>query len=248
MMEAFFRLDMKAAAQVGGCPICAIIVLRTERYLRFFLHEHVLDPHLRLRLLASYGFCNLHGWWLVQIAAKIGEELGVATVYEHLTDELRHQVQRALAASSPKAASESLRPQEICPLCEHAETWEQDTLAALLQALANPQTRESAQQLYAETDGLCLPHLRCALLMTNENDVAAFLLQDANSRLQRLHDDLEEFCRKHDYRFHDEPMSESERCSWVRAIEAFVGKHAIPHERADQTSTRRRLRRWLKLG
>ncbi|MFN3422310.1 MAG: DUF6062 family protein [Armatimonadota bacterium] len=248
MMEAFFRLDMKAAAQIGGCPVCAIIALRVERYLRFFLHEHVLDPHLRVRLLASHGFCNLHGWWLVQIAAKMGEELGVATVYEHLTDELRHQVQHASAAPSPKAAAELLRPQEICPLCEHAETWEQDALAALLQALTNPQTRGSAQQLYAETGGLCLPHLRRALLMTEESAVTTFLLQDADTRLQRLHDDLEEFCRKHDYRFHDEPMSESERHSWVRAIEAFVGKHTIPHERADQISTRRRLWRWLKLG
>jgi hypothetical protein len=24
MMDAFFRLDMKAATQAGGCPVCAL--------------------------------------------------------------------------------------------------------------------------------------------------------------------------------------------------------------------------------
>ena len=44
MMDAFFRLDMKAATQAGGCPVCALIAHRTDRYLRFFLTENVIDP------------------------------------------------------------------------------------------------------------------------------------------------------------------------------------------------------------
>jgi hypothetical protein len=31
MMDAFFRLDMKAAARAGGCPVCALIAQRTDR-------------------------------------------------------------------------------------------------------------------------------------------------------------------------------------------------------------------------
>ncbi len=228
MRGTFFRLEMNAAAQVGGCPVCAIIVLRTERYLRFSLNEHTLDPHLQVCLLALHGFCNLHGWWLVRIVAKMGEELGIATVYGHLTDKLSRQVQRTLSAPSPKAVAELLSPQGIRPLCEHTLIWEQDTLTAPLQALTNPQTRESAQKLCAVTDGLYLPHLRIALLMTEENIVMTLLLQDADTRMKQLNDDLEEFCRKHDYHFRDEPMSESERRSWMRSIEAVVGKHTIP--------------------
>lgn len=248
MIDAFFRLDMKAAAKIGGCFVCAVLSLRTERYLRFFLHEHVLDPHLRLRLIASQGFCNAHGWQLAQIAAKMGEALGVATVYEHLTEELRRQVQRALSAASPHVASKSLRPQNRCPLCEHAESWEQDTLSSLLRALENPQTQQEAQQLYAQTGGLCLPHLRQALLMTDNRSIATFLLQDADARLQRLHSNLAEFCRKHDYRFHNEPMSDDERRSWLQAIETFVGKREIPHEQPSNQTQQRRLLKWQRLG
>lgn len=248
MIDAFFQLDMKAAAQIGGCVVCAILSLRTERYLRFFLHKHVLDPHLRLRLISSQGFCNTHGWQLVQIAAKMDEALGVATIYEHLTEELRQQIQRALLSSSPLAAAKLLRPQRRCPLCEHAESWERDTLAGLLRALENSQTQREAQQLYEQTGGLCLPHLRQALLVTNDQNVATFLLQDSDARLKRLQSNLAEFCRKNDYRFHDEPMSDDEKRSWLQVIETFVGKREVPHEQPDNQMQRRRLLGWRRLG
>ncbi len=248
MIDAFFRLDMKAAAKIGGCFVCAVLSLRTERYLQFFLNEHVLDPNLRLRLISSQGFCNAHGWQLVQIATKMDEALGVATIYEHLTEELRQQIQRALLSTSPIAASKLLQPQKRCPLCEHTESWERDTLASLLRALENPQTQKEAQKLYAQTGGLCLPHLRQGLLMTDDKNIATFLLQEEDARLQRLHINLAEFCRKHDYRFHDEPMSDDEKRSWLQAIETFVGKREMAREQAIYQTKRRGFLRWQILG
>jgi hypothetical protein len=43
-------------------------------------------------------------------------------------------------------------------------------------------------------------------------------------------------------------MSDEERQSWRRAIEAFVGKEGIHRQNDLDNSLRRGLRRWLKLG
>jgi hypothetical protein len=248
MMDAFFRLDMKAATQVGGCPVCAIIAQRTDRYLRFFLTENVLDPYIRLRLIASQGFCNLHAHWLARLAPKLDEALGVATVYEHLVSEWRRQLQRASEETSPQKIAQILRPQRRCPVCEHADTWERDCLSALLRALTDPQSRNEAQRLYEATGGLCLPHLRRALQLADDSEVVTYLLQDACRRWEALERDIAEFCRKHDYRFRNEPMRDEERQSWRRAIEAFVGKEGMHRQNDLDNSLRRGLRRWLKLG
>ena len=248
MMDAFFRLDMKAATQAGGCPVCALIAQRTDRYLRFFLTENVLDPHLRLRLIASQGFCNLHAHWLVRLAPMLDEALGVATVYEHLVSEWRQRLQRSANETSPQKVAQFLQPQKRCPVCEHADTWERDCLSALLFALTDPQSRDEAQQLYEATDGLCLPHLRQALQLADDAKGVAYLLRDACRRWEALERLLTEFCRKHDYHFRDEPMSDEERQSWWRAIEAFVGKSGIPRQSDPDNLLKRGLRRWRKLG
>jgi hypothetical protein len=74
---------------------------------------------------------------------------------------------------------------------------------------------------YRAADGLCLPHLDRALEVDDAG--ARVLAESAGGSLGTLVDELDEFIRKHDYRFRPESWDDGADTP-ERAIERAVGR------------------------
>jgi len=73
---------------------------------------------------------------------------------------------------------------------------------------------------------LCLRHLAAVSAQTADAADQEWLLRAERRLVERLSHELSEFWRKHDYRFHDEPMGE-EGTSWQRVLHKFAGAPGI---------------------
>jgi len=240
--DAFFLIDFHEGCASGECLLCYRTAKTTRRYLQAFLHESVCDVGMRERLVASRGFCREHGWALVQIESQqYSDGMGTATVYEHMLSEVLVDLEVALQCPAPRrwrwgqgvaawwrgGVKNNLRrwlsPVRECPLCEHVRTMSHIFASSLLTHLSHAKTAAETRAAYAQSAGLCLPHLRQALAQCRDDETRRFLILTQQEKLRALRAELREYLRKHDYRFRHEPMG-AESDSWKRAIAACVGK------------------------
>ncbi len=224
----------REALRRGGCPVCRVGSESARRYLRGFLHEQVNDPGVREELLKSRGFCSHHAWMLTQFH----DALGVAIVYRHLAQELardctavaEHGRLRNVGRRSPGLGASVralLRPSRSCPACLVVHQAEETALTALLARLEDDQLRAA---LSGES-ALCLPHLIQAAGLAQDGGQVRRLASMQAAMLEILRGHLDEFIRKHDYRFRDEGVTQKEGVAWTRAIEALVGRDPFEDRR-----------------
>ena len=128
----------------------------------------------------------------------------------------RVQPPRSKAAARLSVA---LSPENRCPVCALVQARAQDHMSTLLAHLEGPGGLLDA---YLQSDGLCLDHFRQALGQARSGSQAMALVDAQRSVWQRLLADLDEFIRKSDQRFRDEPFGE-ERDAWRRALAAISG-------------------------
>ncbi|MFN3477648.1 MAG: DUF6062 family protein, partial [Candidatus Methylomirabilales bacterium] len=76
---------------------------------------------------------------------------------------------------------------------------------------------------FLSSSNLCLPHFRMTLEEAEDRTAVETLIEVQRARMTTLLTDLEEYLRKHDYRYAHEPYG-SEKNSWIRALELFVGR------------------------
>jgi hypothetical protein len=111
-----------------------------------------------------------------------------------------------------------LQPTEVCPICksisERTALWIENLLTGLKD--------EEIKELYIESYGLCMNHFHHALESASA-EAGEILIQKQVEMLRKLNSDLEEYSRKLDYRYSQEPKGE-EQTAWIRAIRFFVGK------------------------
>lgn len=222
-METKALQDLRQALQAPGCPVCRLVEQDVARYLDYFLWENVNDPELRRGLYEALGFCRDH---LRILAAHPGASLGLALIAQDIWEEVLKATERAGAslahrrrAASAARYQKSLTPRRNCPVCDYAHGQEGLYLDVLLERLVGENGLLAA---YEASDGLCLPHFRQALTRNATETALQELLRAQHAIWQRLKADLDEFIRKNDYRFRDEPWGE-ERDAWLRAWVALVG-------------------------
>jgi len=248
-------LDLKLAFKQPGCPLCHLRYQAAQRYLRNLLWENVNDAEIRGHLVRALGFCPGHAWQLQRTEEALwADGLGTGIIYEDLAtraltgleaymraherqsapsygrgkwntwvDRWRERKIRLLAEPSADGAFPAgLKPQERCRVCEMLEEREATFLAWMIQGCAEAEF----QRWYRESDGLCLPHLRQALVMAEQEDpaVALFLACVSHEKLNQLTTQLREYLRKHSWQYHEEPMSPEERSSWIRVVAFFAGE------------------------
>ena len=223
---------LDACAQ-PGCPICVISQNSVNLSLMMVLHDYVDAPDLREAVCASWGYCRAHAWGLS--ALERGNILTVAIMYQ---DILSRDAKTALNRAQPNAsggalrrmfkgkpsdASRSISVQPPCPACLLGEEVETNALKILLTAFGKQDAR--MENALRQSDGLCFPHLRRALELGGRADVQEKLLSLAREKLDAITQELNEFVRKHDYRFQHEETGD-EKYSWQRAINLIVGANA----------------------
>jgi hypothetical protein len=166
--------------------------------------------------------------------------LGVALIYKHLLQETLEHLEAASREVQPRRRWQRLwervtgsrqEPLPIlawrsqkkpCYLCRYARRSEHDDLKTILEFIGEPEFAEA----FTRSAGLCLPHLYAAMAVGRDHPNLRTLLAMHEKCWQDLLWELEEFARKFDYRYADEPRGR-ESSSWHRALDAFVGRAGV---------------------
>jgi hypothetical protein len=227
--------DLRDALAESGCPICRLKTESGDHFVASMLWDGVTDPTTRGELRQSQGFCREHMWRLV----RHGSSLGVAIITRDLLERALkglagasyqtgptlslRRVQEALDRERPASATaavvQRLEPEAECPACLWAAKMEQIYLGDLLKHLLG---ETGLLEAYRSSEGLCLPHLRQALMLVRDSEVFDALVEAQRAIWEGLIGELSEFIRKSDHRFRHEEWGE-ERDAWIRAIGAIAG-------------------------
>jgi hypothetical protein len=223
--------DLEDAMAAGGCPICRLAERAVRRYLISLLRERVTDVEERRRLRDARGLCNQHAWQL----QEGGGALGISIIYRDVVNTMMRALEQGLDVQdgllarllggerSPQRAAARLRgrlqARGACPACGEWAEVERLAIGALLDYLRG----EAFAAHFRRSDGLCLAHFLSSLDRAREAGplrelVGLQLRVDAGLRAE-----LDEFIRKHDYRFKEETMG-AEGDAWIRAIAHVAGE------------------------
>jgi hypothetical protein len=96
-------------------------------------------------------------------------------------------------------------------------------VATLVEGFVHEEMRDAFQS----SPGLCVPHFLIAVQATRSESALRFLVETELRKFRELLQDLETFCRKHDYRYSHEGFGR-EADSWVRAVRMIAGRDDFP--------------------
>jgi len=217
--------SIRVVLDADHCAICAAIARENETQMTKLFHEGETAPAIRRVLGRAGGLCNAHGWLAARTTSALG---GISIVYEELLETL---IERTAAFAEPsnvrgkrrRSDPPSLHPVAAnCPVCDEDALIEDLCLSNLLGSFDDPDFISK----YGDSFGICLPHLQMALDERADHANLAFLLHAEREKLGVLGAELQEFIRKHDYRYADEPKGR-EQTSWTRIVEKFVGRREV---------------------
>ena len=118
-----------------------------------------------------------------------------------------------------------IEPQAGCPMCAERPRLEAPLILGLLHNLRDAGFAAE----FDASGGLCRVHLASSLRAANADGARDLAARQA-AIWRRLEASLDEFIRKHDYRFQGE-VFEEERDVWRRALQASSGWYAPEDER-----------------
>jgi hypothetical protein len=189
---------LKDALSRGDCPICFLAEGSVAREIDGLFHEKVNDAGVATELKRSGGFCEKHSAQIL----KTDETLGIAIIYKRLLDVFIGLLQKVNLI--PKLAA--------CPLCETYSEAEQRYVHTLLDHW------DELKESFIATSILCINHTQNALAAAGKRRIIKEELLDVQvKKLGKLSAELEELCRKYDYRFKDEKWGK-EKDAWQRAV------------------------------
>jgi hypothetical protein len=216
--------DLIEAFGQPGCPVCRLSTEAVDAYLTSVCYEQVNDLDLREQLRTAGGFCRAHAERFIK--QRLGQ-LAAAIVYRDVLNTARKRIAagKGFGGRSKLAAlfGGRVRPQTLpaCPGCEAETEAEGRYLTALRNRLVDPAVRAK----YLAGDGLCLPHIDQALQA--DDDGARALAGAAVEMLGTIVGELDEYIKKHDYRF-TTPVWNGGEDTPERAVERAVGHSPEP--------------------
>ena len=224
------------ACKKDGCPVCRIMEEASASYLDTLFYEQVSDVGVRRKLRLARGLCNWHSREVRRLPTAA---LGVAIIAQDLLEEeiarlagLQRRpfwqrgatgVLAGLSLQALLAYLRSWQQRNSCPACQAVGEHEQHALETMLNFL---EEEVFAQRFHDTAFGVCLPHLVRAAECHPSHPGLSTLFAAQRGKYASLIAELEEFCRKHDYRFSREAWG-MESDSWQRAIEVLAGQAGI---------------------
>lgn len=212
---------LDAVRNAPGCPLCNIEAACIRRYFGFLLHESVNDPGVREELIRSRGYCQRHAHYL----RRHGNGFGIAILYQDQIELFLRsldELQASLAKVRTKRERAWVQTKD-CPACRVQNDCSKLYGSTLIQWIDDKEMRDALDA----GSGLCVPHFLALLDMTTDARLRTHLIEMQRTRMSSLLQELEEFQRKHDYRFREEGFG-SEADSWSRAIKMMVGEQETP--------------------
>jgi hypothetical protein len=212
---------LEALQKAKGCALCELEADGTRRYLDSLLYESVNDPGVRENLARSKGYCRRHAHLLLGFQ----DGLGTAILYQ---DQVRlflgflAGLQGMKAKVLKKKGSAEWGRHEFCPACRLQFQDREYHFDVLLEGLAHEEMRAALEA----GPGLCVPHFLLALDRPRDAERQRYLIEFEEKRFKELLGELQEFCRKNDYRFREEGFGK-EGDSWARAVKMLVGSRDV---------------------
>jgi hypothetical protein len=200
--------DLLKVMERPECPACYIVRRSLQGFLSIAFIEELTVPEFREPVRSSFGYCKLHSEYVRVASRNRLRKMGVAIVYEDLL---------ALVQDSMRAKHE-VPVVSGCPLCRLQE----DVETYAVQIIADYCNDAEFQNHYEASSGVCLPHLREVFRLL-EGDARKFVVESHLKKLETQLGHLQEFIRKHDYRFTHEKMTEEEKTSPRSAVRFVAG-------------------------
>jgi len=216
----YFRV-LEAFQKAKGCAMCEMETASTRRYLDSILYESVNDPGVRANLIRSKGYCLRHAHLLLGFQ----DGLGTAILYQdqvRLFLDFLAGLQGMKAKVLRKMGAAQWDRHQTCPACRLQIEGRQYHTDVLLEGLAHEEMRAALEA----GPGLCVPHFLLTLERTRDAERQQYLIRLGEKRFRELLGELQEFCRKNDYRFRKEGFGK-EGDSWIRAAKMIVGSRDV---------------------
>lgn len=218
--------DLIEAFGQPGCPVCRLSTEAVDAYLTSVCYEQVNDLDLREQLRSAGGFCRPHAERFLH--QRFGQ-LAAAIVYRDVLNTARKRLASGSGRGRSRLAAflnaglgrSETRNRPPCPGCEAESEAEQRYLGVLRNRLRDPAVRAK----YVAGDGLCLPHIDQGLHADDDGTQA--LAEVAVEMLGTIVGRLDEYIKKHDYRF-TTPVWDGGEDTPERAVERAVGSAPPP--------------------
>ena len=245
------RDDLLDAMGKRACPLCVLVERIERKAVDLFLYDQVNDISRRDALRASRGLCLQHTAMLAEGRSALGVAIVSRDVLRAMTAELENyrgergdrrerregenasapqlQPSASSAASAVKSFLSSalgkpgaqlaaqVGPQAGCPMCAERPRVEAPLIGGLLRNFGDAEFAAALE----ECGGLCRVHLVHTLRAADAATGRALAARQATAWRQ-LEAELDEFIRKHDYRFQGEVL-DAERDVWRRALRLTSG-------------------------
>lgn len=229
--------DLLDAFEEDGCPICRLGLHSVAHYIESINYDSVGDQGIRTQLQKSLGYCNLHAYQWLQAAVILGTANIYRDVVRVIHDDLQTRSHHAHALgdrvlslfgdrSADEEAEDLIVPSASCPICVVLAETEQRLVKTLIHGLADAGFRSA----YDASSGLCIPHLRLALLSAATQASYETLKAHALRTEETLIAQLSEIIRRHDYRYMHEPSGE-EKGAAARAVAHVAGAKGLTTHR-----------------
>ncbi len=219
------RDELIDALRQGACPLCVLVERAERKAVDLFLYDQVNDIAQREALRASRGLCQPHSAMLSRGRSALGVAIvsrdilrAMTAVLEDGAGEGLGWLRQRLGGGAGAQIAARIEPQAGCPMCAERPRIEAPLLLGLLQNIADP----GFAAVFDESGGLCRVHLAAALRAADPEAARALAARQA-ALWRRLEAELDEFIRKHDYRFKTEEIAEAERDVWRRALHLSSG-------------------------
>lgn len=221
------RDELIDALRQGACPLCVLVERAERKAVDLFLYDQVNDIPQREALRASRGLCQPHSAMLSRGRSALGVAIVSRDILRAMTAELEAGatdaaglgwLRQRLGSGAGAQLAGRIEPQAGCPMCAERPRIEAPLLLGLLQNIADPDFAAA----FDGSGGLCRVHLAAALRAAGP-ETARLLAARQAALWRRLEAELDEFIRKHDYRFKTEEIVEAERDVWRRALHLSSG-------------------------
>jgi hypothetical protein len=229
------RDDLLSALAQGACPLCVLLERAERKAVDMFLYDQVNDISRRDALRASRGLCLYHSSMLAEGRSALGVAILSRDILRTMTAELEVGANRqerkegderisqpfaflaSLAGKIGAGLAARIEPQAGCPMCAERPRIEAPLIMGLLHNLRDSDFAAA----FDASAGLCRMHLAGTLRAADTTAARALAARQA-AIWRRLEADLDEFIRKHDYRFQGETF-DVERDVWRRALQTTSG-------------------------
>jgi hypothetical protein len=190
------------------CPLCQVQKIVEEQFLHEFLNDAVMEDDTRAKVNKK-GFCDRHFDMLFERQNKLSVALQIQTRSSALETLLKPITS---GKSAKKTAEEIEKALSTCIVCELTE----ESMIKYYKVTAQLFARETsfAKHLLG-SNGFCIHHYAMLLKYSRsagflQKQYLEVLSNVQNKNFNRLKDDIDRFCAKHDYRNANMPLGSAE--------------------------------------